>query len=113
MKRWSAEVSVPEAAHTLWALTVPELYVRELAASPQLRRVRAGEVVLPNITAHDAPGHTPGHLIFLLDGGGTRLSYGALVATDARGRTQPLDSVAWNPRGYCNNTVHRVRGRIG
>jgi DMSO/TMAO reductase YedYZ molybdopterin-dependent catalytic subunit len=33
-------------------------------------------------------------------------------ASDAQGRTQPLDSVPWNPRGYCNNTVHRVRGRI-
>jgi sulfite oxidase len=33
-------------------------------------------------------------------------------ASDARGRTQPLESVPWNPRGYCNNTVHRVRGRI-
>jgi len=34
-------------------------------------------------------------------------------ATDKRGRTQPLDSVPWNPRGYCNNLCHRVRGRIG
>ncbi len=32
-------------------------------------------------------------------------------ASDAQGRTQPLESVPWNPRGYCNNTVHRVRGR--
>jgi len=34
-------------------------------------------------------------------------------ASDAAGRSQPLESVAWNPKGYCNNTVHRVRGRIG
>jgi sulfite oxidase len=34
-------------------------------------------------------------------------------ASDVGGRTQPLDSVPWNPKGYCNNTVHRVRGRIG
>jgi len=34
-------------------------------------------------------------------------------ATDARGRAQPLGSTPWNPRGYCNNTVHRVRGVIG
>jgi sulfite oxidase len=34
-------------------------------------------------------------------------------ASDAQGRSQPLDSVPWNPKGYCNNTVHRVRGRIG
>jgi sulfite oxidase len=34
-------------------------------------------------------------------------------ASDVGGRTQPLESAPWNPRGYCNNTVHRVCGRIG
>src|SRR5262249_30780723 len=33
-------------------------------------------------------------------------------ATDAQGRTQPLDCVPWNPRGYCNNMVHRVTGQL-
>jgi DMSO/TMAO reductase YedYZ molybdopterin-dependent catalytic subunit len=33
-------------------------------------------------------------------------------ATDAAGRCQPLESVPWNPKGYCNNTAHRVRGRV-
>jgi DMSO/TMAO reductase YedYZ molybdopterin-dependent catalytic subunit len=33
-------------------------------------------------------------------------------ARDAAGRSQPLESAPWNPRGYCNNTVHRVRGWI-
>ena len=33
-------------------------------------------------------------------------------ATDWSRRMQPLDSAAWNPRGYCNNSVHRVRGSI-
>ena len=33
-------------------------------------------------------------------------------ATDVTGRAQPLDSVPWNPRGYCNNMCHRVRGRL-
>lgn len=52
-----------------WGTTpVPELYVRELAACSRLQRIEAGETVLPGITAHDAPGHTPGHLIFLLEG---------------------------------------------
>lgn len=31
-------------------------------------------------------------------------------ATDVEGRAQPLDSVPWNPGGYCNNLCHRVRG---
>jgi DMSO/TMAO reductase YedYZ molybdopterin-dependent catalytic subunit len=33
-------------------------------------------------------------------------------ASDMRGRAQPLKSAPWNPRGYCNNTVHRVCGQI-
>jgi N-acyl homoserine lactone hydrolase len=47
---------------------VPELYIRELAGSPQLRTVRDGEEVLPGITAHEAPGHTPGCLVYRLSG---------------------------------------------
>jgi DMSO/TMAO reductase YedYZ molybdopterin-dependent catalytic subunit len=33
-------------------------------------------------------------------------------ATDAEGRSQPLDSAPWNPRGYGNNAVHSVRGEL-
>ena len=52
-----------------WGLTpVPELYVRELAASRQLHRFAPGATLLPGITAHAAPGHTPGHVVFLLTG---------------------------------------------
>lgn len=32
-------------------------------------------------------------------------------ARDAEGNSQPLEPV-WNPRGYCNNQVQRVEGRI-
>jgi len=54
-----------------WGTTpVPELYVRELDRSPQLVRIGAGQQVLPGLTAHHAPGHTPGHLIFVLEGEG-------------------------------------------
>ena len=57
-----------------WALqepaggAVPEFYVAELRRSPQLRLLREGDEVLPGLTAHDAPGHTPGCLVFLLAG---------------------------------------------
>ena len=52
-----------------WGTTpVPELYVRELDRSPQLVRIKAGQQILPGLTAHHAPGHTPGHLIFVLEG---------------------------------------------
>ncbi|HEX8168380.1 MAG TPA: sulfite oxidase [Beijerinckiaceae bacterium] len=33
-------------------------------------------------------------------------------AANAAGRAQPLDGAPWNPRGYCNNAVHRVAGRV-
>lgn len=52
-----------------WGLTpVPELYMRELEASDRVARVEAGEEVLPGILCHHAPGHTPGHLIFVVAG---------------------------------------------
>ena len=52
-----------------WGLTpVPELYVRELQQTPLLHAIKAGDEVLPHLVAHHAPGHTPGHLIFVLNG---------------------------------------------
>jgi N-acyl homoserine lactone hydrolase len=48
--------------------TLPELYIRELNGSKQMHTVRAGDEVLPGIQAHNGPGHTPGHLIFVLTG---------------------------------------------
>lgn len=57
--------SVKEA----WGETpVPELYVRELQSWPTLHTLDDGEEAFPGITAHVAPGHTPGHLIFVLNG---------------------------------------------
>jgi N-acyl homoserine lactone hydrolase len=58
-----------------WALKEPwgetpvaELYVRELLDWPTMHAVADREEVMPGITAHVAPGHTPGHLIYLLNG---------------------------------------------
>lgn len=58
-----------------WSLTVPwgktpvpELYVKELAQWPTLHRVEPGQEIVPCLTAHPAPGHTPGHLVFVLSG---------------------------------------------
>lgn len=58
-----------------WALNepwgesvVPELYVRELKNWPTAVQVREGDEIFPGVTAYDAPGHTPGHLIFVLRG---------------------------------------------
>ncbi len=58
-----------------WSLTVPwgetpvpELYMRELNTWPTLHIAKEGEEVFPGITAHLAPGHTPGCLVFVLHG---------------------------------------------
>jgi glyoxylase-like metal-dependent hydrolase (beta-lactamase superfamily II) len=50
-----------------WGETpVPELYVRELKDWKTVHKAKEGEEVFPGITAYLAPGHTPGHLIFVL-----------------------------------------------
>jgi len=52
-----------------WGETpVPELYMRELQGWPTLHAAQDGEEVFPGLTAHVAPGHTPGHLVFVLKG---------------------------------------------
>ena len=47
---------------------VPELYVRELENWPTLHPVAAEQEFMPGLKAHAAPGHTPGHLVFVLTG---------------------------------------------
>jgi glyoxylase-like metal-dependent hydrolase (beta-lactamase superfamily II) len=47
---------------------LPELYVRELATSSRTRRIADGERFLPGFQAIAAPGHTPGHLLFYVEG---------------------------------------------
>ena len=74
------------AAELDWAVrqpwgetSVPELYMRELDGWPTLHRAMEGDAVLPGITAHLAPGHTPGCLLYVLDAPGG----GALFTGDA------------------------------
>jgi N-acyl homoserine lactone hydrolase len=52
-----------------WGETpVAELYMKELKDWPTLHTAADGEEVFPGLTAHVAPGHTPGHLVFVLKG---------------------------------------------
>jgi N-acyl homoserine lactone hydrolase len=52
-----------------WGETpTPELYVQVLKDWPTLHTLGDGEEALSGITAHVAPGHTRGHLIFVLHG---------------------------------------------
>ena len=53
---------------TLGRTSVPGLYVREFQPWPTAHPAKDGEEVLPGITTHMAPGHTPGHLIYVLKG---------------------------------------------
>jgi N-acyl homoserine lactone hydrolase len=45
---------------------LPELYVADLARSPRLRLIEHGQEFLDGFTAYEAPGHTPGCLLFYL-----------------------------------------------
>jgi glyoxylase-like metal-dependent hydrolase (beta-lactamase superfamily II) len=66
---WLGAHEIEWAVQEPWGRTpVPELYVRELKASQQLRVIRDGDTVIPGMVALDAPGHTPGHMIFVLSG---------------------------------------------
>lgn len=57
------------AAKEPWGMTpVPELYVRGLAEWKTLATAAEGDEVMPGITAHLVPGHTPGHLMYVLRG---------------------------------------------
>jgi glyoxylase-like metal-dependent hydrolase (beta-lactamase superfamily II) len=51
-----------------WGETpVPELYMRELATLPRTRRLADNDEALPHLRAYAGPGHTPGHLFFVLE----------------------------------------------
>lgn len=47
---------------------VPELYMRELDEWPTLHVASDGKEVMPDVTAHLSPGHTPGHLVYVYEG---------------------------------------------
>jgi glyoxylase-like metal-dependent hydrolase (beta-lactamase superfamily II) len=52
-----------------WGETsVPELYIKELQNWPTLQTVTDGQEVMPKISAHLFPGHTPGCLAYVLRG---------------------------------------------
>jgi glyoxylase-like metal-dependent hydrolase (beta-lactamase superfamily II) len=52
-----------------WGRTpVPELYVRELQGWNTLHLAADGDEVMPGIFARVTPGHTPGHLVYVIKG---------------------------------------------
>jgi glyoxylase-like metal-dependent hydrolase (beta-lactamase superfamily II) len=58
-----------------WSLTVPwgktpvpELYVEKLKSWPTVELIEAEQEVAPKIVAYAAPGHTPGCIVYVLEG---------------------------------------------
>jgi glyoxylase-like metal-dependent hydrolase (beta-lactamase superfamily II) len=47
---------------------LPEFALKALAASPRLHRLAEGPTGLPGISCFEAPGHSPHHLVFVLEG---------------------------------------------
>jgi N-acyl homoserine lactone hydrolase len=86
-------------AHELdWSLKEPwgetpvaELYMKELERWPTLHAARDGEEVFPNVTVHVKPGHTPGSLVYFLEG----QEYGVVFTGDAaKNRAELLSRAA-------------------
>jgi N-acyl homoserine lactone hydrolase len=75
-----------------WGVTpVPELYVRELEGSPQTVRIAAGGETIPHISVQSAPGHTPGHVFFLLSGSSRNVIF---TGDAAKNRAELISRIA-------------------
>ena len=87
---------------------LPELYVRELAASSRVRRIGYGDEFLPGLKALASPGHTPGHLLFYLTGNDVPLLFTGDAAT-----TAPSCSRATSTRARISPPARQRSGRSG
>ena len=86
---------------------LPELYVRELATSSRVRRIADGEEFLPHLRAIASPGHTPGHLLFLLDSPPARVLF---TGDAAKNRAELLshDPEATDDRTAARASIERI-----
>lgn len=68
---WIGRTELAWALGLPWGETsVPEHAIEALSRWPTLRLMDEGDEVLPGIVTRLAPGHTPGHLIFVIAGDG-------------------------------------------
>jgi glyoxylase-like metal-dependent hydrolase (beta-lactamase superfamily II) len=73
---WIGQVEIDWAAAQKPGFNpLPELYVKELSSSAKVKKVQHQEEFIPGITAFEVPGHTPGHLLFVLDNGDTNILF--------------------------------------
>jgi len=69
-KIWIGQVEIDWAAMQPPGFNpLPELYVQELATSKRVEKVASGQEFIPGMHAYAVPGHTPGHLLFVLNNG--------------------------------------------
>ena len=80
---------------------------RELATAARVRRIADGDEFLPGIRAIAAPGHTPGHLLFLLDRGPARVLF---TGDAAKNRAELLshDPEATDDRATARASIERI-----
>ena len=75
-----------------WGRTpVPELYMEKLAKWPTFKRLSPGDRPIPHLIAKGAQGHTPGHLIFILEGDNRDIIF---TGDAAKNRTELLSMAA-------------------
>jgi len=64
---WISDSELDWAGEMPWGFNpLPELYIRDLLTNARTRRFSSGDELLPGITAHVTPGHTPGSAVFHL-----------------------------------------------
>jgi glyoxylase-like metal-dependent hydrolase (beta-lactamase superfamily II) len=90
--RWAC--GLPEGAPL-----VPEFSVRALANCPRLRLLEEGPTTLPGITCFEAPGHSPHHLVFLLEGGPPTIFSSDVAKNRAELATGKAD-ISMNPEAH-------------
>ena len=86
---------------------LPELYVRELAQSPRVTRIRGGAPFLPGIEGIEAPGHTPGHMLYYLPGTPAPLLFTGDAAKN-RAELLSMDVDATLDRAASQATLRRI-----
>ena len=88
---------------------VPELYVEKLEGWPTCRTLKDGEAVWPGLTAHLAPGHTPGCLVYVLEGRERDLIF---TGDSAKNRAELVsgDTDASYDKKISRATIEMIRG---
>ena len=86
----------------------PEHSLQALARCGRLHRLREGETGLPGVTCFAAPGHSPGHLVFVLEGA-PRVVFSADVAKNRSELATGRADMSMDPAVHARS-ITRVNG---